>query len=110
MRVLPIQIKHRWQDIAASTPPLPCADYLAVTNRVGVVRGGVESAPQTIDRGLCATLLVRRVGKVVPCFRTSAPVAAWRLRATSRSEPPDGPFGRHCASTIRHGHCSLSTA
>src|SRR6516165_10242208 len=90
VRVLPIQIKHRWQDIAASTPPLPCADYLAVTNRVGVVRGGVESAPQTIDRGLCATLLVRRVGKVVPCFRTSAPVAAWRSRATGRSEPPDG--------------------
>src|SRR5262245_51337668 len=29
--VLPIQIEHRWQDIAASTPPLPCADYLAVT-------------------------------------------------------------------------------
>src|SRR5262249_38604618 len=28
--VLPIQIEHRWQDIAASTPPLPCADYLAV--------------------------------------------------------------------------------
>jgi hypothetical protein len=31
VRVLPIQIEHRWQDIAASTPPLPCADYLAVT-------------------------------------------------------------------------------
>jgi hypothetical protein len=30
-RVLPIQIEHHWQDIAASTPPLPCADYLAVT-------------------------------------------------------------------------------
>jgi hypothetical protein len=29
--VLPIQIEHRWQDIAASTPPLPYADYLAVT-------------------------------------------------------------------------------
>jgi hypothetical protein len=29
VRVLPIQIEHRWQDIAASTPPLPCADYLA---------------------------------------------------------------------------------
>ena len=31
VRVLPIQIEHHWQDIAASTPPLPCADYLAVT-------------------------------------------------------------------------------
>ena len=31
MRVLPIQIEHHWQDIAATTPPLPCADYLAVT-------------------------------------------------------------------------------
>jgi hypothetical protein len=31
VRVLPIQIEHRWQDIAASTPPLPCTDYLAVT-------------------------------------------------------------------------------
>src|SRR5215467_11458997 len=31
VRVLPIQIEHRWQDTAASTPPLPCADYLAVT-------------------------------------------------------------------------------
>ena len=31
MRVLPIQIEHRWQDIATITPPLPCADYLAVT-------------------------------------------------------------------------------
>src|SRR6516165_3100876 len=31
VRVLPIQIEHRGQDIAASTPPLPCADYLAVT-------------------------------------------------------------------------------
>jgi hypothetical protein len=30
-RVLPIQIEHHWQDIAASTPPLPCADCLAVT-------------------------------------------------------------------------------
>jgi hypothetical protein len=29
--VLPIQIEHRWQDIAASTLPLPYADYLAVT-------------------------------------------------------------------------------
>jgi len=26
VRVLPIQIEHRWQDIAASTPPLPFAD------------------------------------------------------------------------------------
>jgi hypothetical protein len=25
--VLPIQIEHHWQDIAAGTPPLPCADY-----------------------------------------------------------------------------------
>src|SRR5262249_16049170 len=33
VRVLPIQIEHRWQDIAAITPPLPCADYLAVTTR-----------------------------------------------------------------------------
>ena len=32
VRVLPIQIEHHWQDIAASTPPLPCADYLAVIN------------------------------------------------------------------------------
>jgi len=31
VRVLPIQIEHHWQDIAASTPPLPYADYLAVT-------------------------------------------------------------------------------
>jgi hypothetical protein len=31
VRVLPIQIEHHWQDIAASTPPLPCADCLAVT-------------------------------------------------------------------------------
>src|SRR5262249_46264933 len=31
VRALPIQIEHRWQDIAAITPPLPCADYLAVT-------------------------------------------------------------------------------
>src|SRR5262249_58749866 len=31
VRVLPIRIEHRWQDIAASTPPLPCADYSAVT-------------------------------------------------------------------------------
>ena len=31
VRVLPIQIEHHWQDIAAITPPLPCADYLAVT-------------------------------------------------------------------------------
>src|SRR5262249_10272245 len=31
VRVLPIQIEHHWQDIAATTPPLPCADYLAVT-------------------------------------------------------------------------------
>jgi hypothetical protein len=31
VRVLPIQIEHRWQDIAASPPPLPCADYSAVT-------------------------------------------------------------------------------
>jgi hypothetical protein len=31
VRVLPIQIEHRWQDIAASTPRLPYADYLAVT-------------------------------------------------------------------------------
>jgi hypothetical protein len=31
VRVLPIQTEHHWQDIAASTPPLPCADYLAVT-------------------------------------------------------------------------------
>jgi hypothetical protein len=31
VRVLPIQIEHRWHDIAASTPPLSCADYLAVT-------------------------------------------------------------------------------
>ena len=31
VRVLPIQIEHHWQDIAASTPLLPCADYLAVT-------------------------------------------------------------------------------
>jgi hypothetical protein len=30
-RVLPIQIEHHWRDNAASTPPLPCADYLAVT-------------------------------------------------------------------------------
>jgi hypothetical protein len=30
--VLPIQIVHHWQDIAASTPPLPCADWLAITN------------------------------------------------------------------------------
>jgi hypothetical protein len=29
VRVLPIQIEHHWQDIAASTPPLPCADCLA---------------------------------------------------------------------------------
>jgi hypothetical protein len=28
--LLPIQIEHHWQDIAASNPPLPCADYLAV--------------------------------------------------------------------------------
>src|SRR5262249_56430936 len=33
VRVLPIQIEHRWQDIAAINPPLPCADYLAVTTR-----------------------------------------------------------------------------
>ena len=55
MRVLPIQIEHRWQDIAASTPLLPCADYLAVKrkikHRVGVVRGSLERAPQTIDCG-----------------------------------------------------------
>jgi len=31
VRVLPIQIERHWQDTAASTPPLPCADYLAVT-------------------------------------------------------------------------------
>jgi hypothetical protein len=31
VRVLPIQIEHHWQDIAASTPLLPCADYLAAT-------------------------------------------------------------------------------
>src|SRR5262249_59187716 len=31
VRVLPIQIEHRWQDTAASTPRLPYADYLAVT-------------------------------------------------------------------------------
>src|SRR5262245_39653704 len=29
--VLPTQIEHHWQDIAASSPPLRCADYLAVT-------------------------------------------------------------------------------
>jgi hypothetical protein len=28
--VLPIQIERYWRDNAASTPPLPCADYLAV--------------------------------------------------------------------------------
>ena len=49
MRVLPIQIEHRWQDIGPSTPPLPCADYLAVTkarkikHRVGIVRRGSTS-------------------------------------------------------------------
>src|SRR5262249_25300533 len=31
VRVLPIPIEHRWQDIATSPPPLPCADFLAVT-------------------------------------------------------------------------------
>jgi hypothetical protein len=35
VRVLPIQIEHHSQDIAASTPPLPCADYLAVTKAQG---------------------------------------------------------------------------
>jgi hypothetical protein len=30
VRALPIQIEHHWQ-VAAGTPPLPCADYLAVT-------------------------------------------------------------------------------
>jgi hypothetical protein len=29
VRVLPIQIEHRWQDIAASTPPPPRACYFA---------------------------------------------------------------------------------
>jgi hypothetical protein len=35
VRVLPIQIEHHWQDIAANTPPLPCVDYLAVTKAQG---------------------------------------------------------------------------
>jgi len=37
--VLRIQVEHRWQDVAASTPPLPCAD--------GVVRGSLQRASQT---------------------------------------------------------------
>ena len=31
VRVRPIQIEHHWRDSAASAPPPPCADYLAVT-------------------------------------------------------------------------------
>src|SRR5215475_12642706 len=31
LRIARSRVEHRWQDIAASTPPLPCADYLAVT-------------------------------------------------------------------------------